>query len=457
MKLWMQTTLLAASLLILSGCASTPIPKKEAVIDATLPIVVLTQNGTIADMNAIAFEWQSIKDPRVNGVYIYKLAPNSQDKTPSYYATVNNRFTTHFTDSQVSPDTQYTYYFKTFSKDAESQKSNNIVVDSLPLMESVAWISSIQDMPRSAKIIWRPHTNQIVKAYVVERKSLQDTEWKKIAEVNGRLSAEYIDNDLKDKSIYHYRLRALTYDNILSSPSVNVKIVTKALPQGVENITTTTDLPKKIQIEWSKSKAEDFYRYFIYRSPRADSGYELIAKLYNNLFVDKIEEDGKQYFYKVSVVDKDGLESKDDESFIAGLTLVKPNPPALVDARWIDNKIKLVWSKTDPRTNKYRVVRKYKTGWFDEINEEFAVGANKEFIDSRLAPNTTYFYTIYGLDTYSIRSTPSVVVEIKSKELPLNSSNKDTQKEETVIPLKAQEIESGEIITPTQDFKLNEI
>ncbi|MCD6433890.1 MAG: hypothetical protein J7L21_07595, partial [Sulfurimonas sp.] len=73
MKLWTLSTLCTVSLLIFSGCtATTPTPKKEAVVDSTLPIVELTQNGIFVDMNAVAFEWKSIKDPRVKGLYIYK-------------------------------------------------------------------------------------------------------------------------------------------------------------------------------------------------------------------------------------------------------------------------------------------------------------------------------------------------------------------------------------------------
>ena len=73
MKLWTLVTLCTASLLIYSGCAIKPTPKKEAVIDESLPTVKLTKNGTIVDINAIALEWERIEDPRVQGVYIYKI------------------------------------------------------------------------------------------------------------------------------------------------------------------------------------------------------------------------------------------------------------------------------------------------------------------------------------------------------------------------------------------------
>ena len=71
MKLWTLSTFCAASLLVLSGCGGvTPKPKEEVVIDSTLPMVTLTKNGTVVDMKAIAFEWKSITDHRVKGIYI---------------------------------------------------------------------------------------------------------------------------------------------------------------------------------------------------------------------------------------------------------------------------------------------------------------------------------------------------------------------------------------------------
>ena len=221
MKLWTLSTFCAASLLVLSGCGATPKPKEEVVTDSTLPMVTLTKNGTVVDMKAIAFEWKSIKDPRVKGIYIYKKNPDTKETKSEleYYKTIESRFTTHYVDIDVVPDTKYSYAFKTFAKDSEGVQSRVIVLNSLPVLESVSWIHSITDMPRSAKIIWRPHTNQKVKSYIVERKTLEDDSWERLAVIEGRLNAEYIDLNLNDNFVYNYRVRVETFDDILSSPS----------------------------------------------------------------------------------------------------------------------------------------------------------------------------------------------------------------------------------------------
>ena len=83
--------------------------KKEAVIDDTLPVVTLTKNGTIVDVNAIALEWAPIDDQRVKGIYVYRvnvdaIATSSSDE---YYDTVESRFSTHYLDTKIEPSSKY--------------------------------------------------------------------------------------------------------------------------------------------------------------------------------------------------------------------------------------------------------------------------------------------------------------------------------------------------------------
>lgn len=447
MKLWILATFYTASLLILSGCGAKVTPKKEAVIDETLPIVKLTKNGTIADINAVALEWASIDDQRVKGIYIYKVELNQDGGSTAkdeYFDTVDNRFSTHYLDRKIKPNTNYNYYFKTYSAGAESPRSEMTLISSLPIMESVTWIHSIQGMPRSAKIIWRPHTNRIVKAYVIQRRTLEDEKWKDIATVDGRLSAEYMDKDLKDKFTYKYRIRALTYENMISNPSKEVNVVTKALPNELTQITATTNLPKRVEIKWEKTKTKDFLNYNLYRASNVDGSYKLVLGLTENSYVDDIEEDGKQYFYRVSVVDKDGLESIYENYSVHGKTLVKPTTPSLVEAKLIDGQVKISWSNADSRVKSYVVQKRYNKSLFNEVIEDFENIKGSEFIDTEISPDTVYHYKVFSVDTNAIKSEASIEVELKTDKVM--SDNNQEQKEDPVRN------DNQEVITPVQDF-----
>ncbi|MEA3371284.1 MAG: hypothetical protein U9Q40_08075 [Campylobacterota bacterium] len=460
MKLWTLTTFCAASLLVLSGCSgATPKPKEEMTIDNTLPMVTLTQNGTVVDMKAIAFEWKSITDPRVQGIYIYKKSPSTEEEPSKleYHKTLESRFTTHYVDTDINPDKKYSYAFKTFSEKAEGKLSRVVVLNSLPVLESVSWIHSVTGMPRSAKIIWRPHNNKKVKLYVIERKTLGDESWSRLATVDGRLNAEYIDLDLKDNYVYNYRVRVLTYDEILSSPSQIVKVMTKALPKGVSEIKATKTLPKKIKLTWEKTQVKDFALYYVYRSESIDDSYELVAKLHNNRFEEKIEEDGKSYFYRVSVVDKDGLESHHEKISVQGMTLQKPDAPAVVKANIVGNNIEITWSSIDKRSKTFTVTKSYQKSWIDTVSEDFEGIKGQKFVDKEILPDSVYSYMVYGVDANGIKSEPSFEIKIKTKESNkiIPPSKKEVKME--VIDAPVQESEPQEMISPVQDLDLNEI
>ncbi len=459
MKLWILSTFCTASLLVFSGCVgSTPTPKEEIVIDESYPVVTLTKNGIIPDMTSIAFEWESIKDPRIEGIYIYKSYPDEQDQQGElkFYKTIDSRFQTHFLDKDIKPNTQYTYAFKTFSKDAEGKQSRVIVVNSLPILKSVSWVYSITDMPRVAKIIWRPHANQKVKSYIIERKTLEKDEWEELATIDGRLNAEYIDRDLKDNYVYKYRIRVVTYDDIVSAPSEEVKVVTKALPKGIKHITATRDLPRMIKIDWEKSMTKDFDHYNLYRSDEVDGSYELIATLFNPTFTDKIEEDGKSYFYRVSELDKDGLESKHDKISIQGITLVKPATPGVVQAKLISNsKVELKWSSKDPRVKSFTVTKTEQEGWLKSVSQDIEGITGNKFMDLEIKPDTKYTYVVYGVDENGIKSEPSIEVELKTQESDQLVEVKESAPQKEVKVTQTTEEVPTELVAPVDDLDLN--
>ena len=458
MKLSIVTTLCAASLLLLSGCAELDVtPEKKVTVDKTLPVVHLTRNGVITDMKTVAFEWKSISDPRVEGIYIYKKSQSDKEKEPQYYKTIKTRFATHYLDRAVEPNEKYSYAFRVFTKDAQGLNSKVFVVKTLPVLESVAWIHSIEGLPRMAKIIWRPHASERVDKYIIERKAFEDKEWEKIDELSGRLNAEYIDKDLADNHVYMYRIRVKTYDGIISTPSAVVRSVTKPLPKSVTTITATKNLPKEIALTWDVSKQKDFERYYLYRSDDVDGSYELIAKLYNNHFNDKINEDGKAYFYRVSVVDKDGLESEHEKNSVMGRTLVKPEAPAIVEAKLQNNMIQIKWQKNEPRAVSYNVQREYREGWFEKRIKDYRGIRGTSFVDRNILPGKVYKYRVYSVDKNGIvsRASSEVTIETPESKEIIEAPKSNSAEEKSVENVAANSNNSATEVAPTQDLDLN--
>jgi len=405
----------ALALSFFSGCTPEPAPQeKKEQLDPTLPIVQI--NGHLSDMKAIAFEWQSIPDPRVEGIYVYRATAGAEADKLTRIATVQSRFVTHFVDENVEPSSSYLYRFTTFNKEgAQSTGSETVTAETMPVLTSVSFFSSIDNLPRSAKLIWRPHTNPKVKGYQIERQSVEDPEWKSIDNVNGRLSAEYIDTGLKDNSVYKYRLRAVTYDKIVSTPSEIVTVTTKPLPLPVTGLSATGDLPRKIQLAWDAHGVKDFDYYKIYRSEDVDGRYDYHVKTRDTRFEDAIDQDGKVYFYKVAAVDKDGLESPVGPVPAQGSTLVKPAIPVVTKAAFEGNSFRIHWSNSDKRTVSFTLLKTTHKNWLSKSVQEITGIKQTQYTDVDIQPDVQYEYQILAVDRFGIASEPTEAAPLSFK------------------------------------------
>ncbi len=412
MHVSIRTTLsIALALSLFSGCAPQPAPQKTVTIDSTLPVPSL--NGYIADITSAAFEWKPVEDPRVSGFYIYRDSPGAEDPKLHRIATVDDRYATHFVDNDLRPNTNYQYRFSSFtSSGSESVGSETMVIATQPMIAPVSFFQSVGNLPRSAKLLWRPHPNAKINGYAIERQDINDQKWEKIATVTGRLNAEYIDRKLKDGQVYYYRIRALTYDNLSTEPSETAKVVTKPLPPEIKGITATNNLPRAITLSWEPSAISDLAYYNIYRSTSPSGSFEYHVKLEKTNFTDSINEDGKFYFYKITAVDKDGLESPLTPVAVQGSTLSKPQTPIAYEGKLVNGSVDLQWKNADPRTVSYTIIKTTKTSWVSRESVDINNITDTRFHDGDVKPNTPYLYEIVAVDSNGIRSVPTEAIEL---------------------------------------------
>lgn len=399
------------ALSLFSGCTPQPTPPKTVTIDSSLPTP--SMNGFIADITSVAFEWKPLSDPRVTGYYVYRNTPGAEDQKLQRIATIESRFATHYVDHDLKPGSEYQYRFAAITKEgSESVASETMLVATQPMIAPVSFFQSVGNMPRSAKLLWRPHPNGKINGYIIERQNATDQKWSEIATITGRLNAEFIDTELKDGQVYFYRIKATTFDKLSTEPSEMTKVVTKPLPPEVKNITSTNDLPRAISLGWEASTITDLSHYKIYRATSQKGPFDYHVKLDTTTYTDTITEDGKFYFYKITAVDKDGLESPLSAVATQGSTLPKPQTPIKYEGKILNKATELQWSNNDPRTVSYTVVKTTKTSWISRESVDINNITDTRFRDTDIKPDTGYLYEIMSVDKNGIRSLPTPAIEL---------------------------------------------
>jgi len=406
MKIFRLILLSIASLLVFSGCQTTPTAPVKPRVDPSLPTV--TGLKVLSDVTEIGFEWTPKYDERVAGYFVYRSNPKEQSTKLHRVATIKDRYSSHFVDTKLLPQTKYYYRFSTFSKDKrESVPSEMITISTKRMISSVSFLKAIVGLPNRVKVIWRPLDYPMVESYIVERNDLSSMDWKKIATVQGRLSAEYIDSGLKNNYLYKYRIRVKTFNGLTSAPSQIVEASTKPLPPIVQNVRATHDLPKKIDLTWDVSSRPDISYYKIYRAPTSMFFYSYHAKTKENRFEDLINENGKSYYYKITAVDKDGLESLKQPSPIVGSTLTVPMAVSINSIRQDGNSVMLSWMANDDRAVSYNIKKEY-----DGKIQNITGLRSFSYQDRDVIPGIEYKYSVVAIDKYGLESKPSEPIVI---------------------------------------------
>jgi fibronectin type 3 domain-containing protein len=394
-------TLFCALTLFFNGCQNPTVPQKQ-VIDPNLPMV--TDIKTLPDITQIALEWSPIYNLNIEGYYIYRAEVVNNNGTLDRIATVSDRYASHYTDTNLAPETLYMYKISSFTKDKrESNPSQTIRTATKGTIEPVPFVQAMVGLPGRIKLIWRPHPSERVSAYIIERSDFSSTKWSRLATVEGRLSAEYIDNKLADSKSYRYRIIAKTYDGLLSAPSQIVDAQTKSLPPVVENLKTTHNLPKKITVSWDASLYQDILYYSVYRANFSNLFYTLLVKTKALTHEDVVNDDGAAKYYFVTVTDKDGLESPRQSVSVMGSTLEAPSSPAINVITHDTKNILIGWNDTSSRAVKYQIERVSKSGTLTYTNV-----MRNTFVDSDVTPEVAYTYTVYAIDKYGLISKPSL-------------------------------------------------
>ncbi|EAL3920033.1 ferrous iron transporter A [Campylobacter upsaliensis] len=394
---------LASLTLLFSACSvaelTTP---KQTQLNESLPKVQSLKS--ISDLSNVAFEWEPLYSENIQGFYLYR----SSEKEPQMklVATIKDKFQTHYVDTKLESGTKYQYMMKTFNEQGHfSEEGQVIEIATQPRPEPLAFVQAITNLPERIKLIWRPHTDLRVNAYIIEKKKVEDKKFAKIGEVKNRLSAEFID-EVKANENFLYRVSALTFDGVQSEPSEVLNSTSKALPPEITHLSASNDLNGKIMLSWDAPVYEDFSYFKIYATSSSFLPFTLLAKTDKNSYEDIVQGAGESKQYKITMVDKDGLESLMPKKGVEGKTLGLPASPSIILAQITSEGIVLEWADNDNRAVEYEVKR-----YGGDQNAIFKGIKEKRLRDIKALAGVEYSYEVIAIDELGQRSAPSSKVK----------------------------------------------
>ena len=388
-------------LLIITGCVNPnkPAPKSNP----NLPVV--KDFKAYPDRNAIALFWTPI--PSMSGYYIQRFNPTT--KKWEQITTINDPYKSIYVDTNLKPNHLYKYRIATFDKNHIPSLAKEISQKTLNKLSPVIILEAKALNGHKIKLIFRPHRNERVKEYIIERFNNKNAKWETIAKLYPRLNVEYIDNNLKEGTLYQYRVIAKSFDNITSIPSKIIKVSTFNRPPIVMNVKASTNLPKKIKLTFSPVKGAIAYKIYISSYPNGP--FRFYKKITSTTFLDLIPKDGYIRYYKVTALSPHNTESLLDNSpVVMGETLPPPSKP-IVSTNRNGNFIELILSSADNRAAKYLIVRKEKISMLKYKTKKFIVSSNK-FVD-KIDPKHSYIYEVYEVDKYGLISKNPSIIEVE--------------------------------------------
>jgi fibronectin type 3 domain-containing protein len=210
----------------MNGCNPTALSPKQ--LDVGLP--KLDNVHAVAGSTYVAFEWKSMEKDNVDAINIYRTHANtyvnSATKELVNVGMVHSPFASHYVDTGLRQNSTYTYTFTTIRGDRESAHGKILRVKTLAPFPAITFFQAFQKGVTNIKLIWRPHPDQRVKMYKIER-SVNGEQWKWVDTVKHRMMAEFIDNFAAPGNAYSYRVTAVGFDDSISKPSKAITIYMK--------------------------------------------------------------------------------------------------------------------------------------------------------------------------------------------------------------------------------------
>ncbi|MFN8357095.1 MAG: hypothetical protein U0Y10_21755 [Spirosomataceae bacterium] len=299
-----------------AGNVSYALPVVANIEDHTPPAPPIRLVAKADTSGKITLKWQRNTEPDAVAYKVYRSY--ARENRAYNQLTPSAHFDTTFVDSlPVRKMLNREVYYKVVALDLSNNHSafsTEIAVklpDKIPPSPPVA--SDVVVNERGVQIEFVPSSSPDVAEHLIYRKE-ENTDWKMVKRISGKLSANYVFRDslLTDQRRYEYAMAAVDEGGLISEKSfgVPVQYVAPKSRKTVDKLTITYDREHKgVLIHWAFAQPGD-YHFVVYRSVNGEGLMQYHAvDSQTRQFLDRLVSTGNTYEYAIKVVSASGSAS----------------------------------------------------------------------------------------------------------------------------------------------------
>ena len=260
-------------------------------------------------VKSILIEWTPPPDPEVKGYIIYRSS--SPEGTFVEIQRIKEKKKSSFLDGdrlkkKLTDGTRHYYRMRSYNKvDVLSEETEVVSAQTKKVPQAPTGLRALAQEARMIPLSWNPNPEKDIKHYIIYRSGGAEKKYKKIAAKPGD-KTNFIDTKLADGTTYSYKIRAADVDGLESEFSETASAITKAAPSSPKGAKAQGG-KRKVTISWEANPEADITRYQIYK--KTAFGFKKSGSTQGPSYTDGKLKDGKTYTYKITALDKDGLES----------------------------------------------------------------------------------------------------------------------------------------------------
>jgi fibronectin type 3 domain-containing protein/TolB-like protein len=205
--------------------------------------------------------------------------------------------------NNLEDGTTYRYRLTTYNRvDLESEPSQAVTARTKPRPQKVSGLQGDSAKARAVPLRWSANQEKDIVQYHLYRAG-ESGDFSRIAKLP---ETAYSDRDVKDDTLYRYRVQAEDTDGLIGDFSETILLRTKARPAAPADVTGVIVLGKTV-LAWKPAAEPDIDYYTVYE--KKFFANDKVAAVREPKFSEAPPPKGKTKVYLITTTDRDGLES----------------------------------------------------------------------------------------------------------------------------------------------------